>query len=97
MASYSITELRANIRQVLKVAQTDDVTITNHGKPVRMLISADKYFELLGAYQQMKQLESQGVTSILEQSFSKLLIEEIHIRARNSAGDIEALKWRGNN
>jgi prevent-host-death family protein len=93
MASYSITELRANVRKVLSIAQTEDVTITNHGKPVRMLLSAERYFELLAAYEQMKQLNSPTGNSVLEQAFSNLVIEEFHIRARNSAGEIETLAW----
>jgi prevent-host-death family protein len=93
MASYSITELRANVRKVLAIAQSEDVTITNHGKPVRMLLSAERYFELLSAYEQMKQLESPTGHSALQQEFSKLVIEEFHIRARNSSGEIETLTW----
>lgn len=47
MAKYSASEARANFNEVLKLAQTEAVEIQKHGKPIAVILDAEKYEQFL--------------------------------------------------
>ena len=47
MAQYSVSEARANLNEVIRLAHTEAVEILKHGNPVVTIVDSVKYEELL--------------------------------------------------
>ena len=47
MVQYSVSDARANLNEVIKLAQSEAVEILKHGNPVVTIVDAMKYEELL--------------------------------------------------
>lgn len=52
MATFSISEARANLPAAVELARTEAVTVEKHGKPAAILISPEYYERLLDALEE---------------------------------------------
>jgi prevent-host-death family protein len=57
MARMAVSQLRENLQSVIELAQSEAVIIEKHGSPTAVLISYERYDELMNALEDQEDLE----------------------------------------
>ena len=75
--SHSISELNLNTSSIVNRAKEQDIILTNHRKPVAVILSYERYQEILG------KAEGSAKARTLADLRSKLtLVDEFHLPER---------------
>ena len=103
MASYSITQFRSHLSEALEASALEAVFIQSHRKLQGVLISPERYEQLLEAYEELEDVraieESREDSSPnipwdeIKREWGRTTIESFEIKLRNIDGEIETLKW----
>lgn len=56
MATYSISEARENLAEVISTSKVEEVFIEKHGKPISVVISMEVYEKLIDAWEDIQDL-----------------------------------------
>ncbi|MDQ6784464.1 MAG: type II toxin-antitoxin system Phd/YefM family antitoxin [Actinomycetota bacterium] len=56
MASMPVSDARENLAQVVETAQTEAVILERYGRPAAVLVSPDRYDELLEAFEEAEDI-----------------------------------------
>jgi antitoxin Phd len=51
MATIPVSQARADMAHILELAQTEAVTLERHGKPAVVVVSVERYDELIAAFE----------------------------------------------
>ena len=56
MAKLKMTEFRANLNDAVETAQTEAVILERNGRPAAVLVSHDRYEELMDALEELEDI-----------------------------------------
>jgi len=56
--SYSISELNSNTSTVVNNSKKEDIVLTNHRRPVAVIVNFERYRQMLAKFEQGQSLET---------------------------------------
>ena len=71
-------EFKKNFGELQAKAQREPITVTNHGKPRSVLMSAEKYQQLMQSYRR-----SLKVTELTDEELALIMASKVHPRHKH--------------